>query len=212
MFRRISVAALSAALVAGHHAGLRLHRHQPEGRGRRRHPCPHPRIRLPAPVQRGRGSGREGIQLRPARRRQVVGANAFDAVALLDGLNDQGLSIGLFNFPGYAKYAEATKENAAHSLAPQDFGMWVLGNFGTVDEVKRAVKDIVMVPTPFPGLGSPEGAVAPVHFFIQDKTGQSIAVEPVDGTLKVTDAPLGVMTNAPTYDWHMTNLDNYINL
>lgn len=37
-------------------------------------------------------------------------------------------------------------------------------------------------------------------------------VEPVDGTLKVHDAPLGVMANAPTYDWHMTNLANYINL
>jgi hypothetical protein len=44
------------------------------------------------------------------------------------------------------------------------------------------------------------------------RPAKSIAVEPVDGTLKVTDAPLGVMTNAPTYDWHMTNLDNYINL
>jgi choloylglycine hydrolase len=30
--------------------------------------------------------------------------------------------------------------------------------------------------------------------------------------LKVHDAPLGVMTNAPTYDWHMTNLTTYINL
>jgi choloylglycine hydrolase len=30
--------------------------------------------------------------------------------------------------------------------------------------------------------------------------------------LKVHDAPLGVMTNAPTYDWHMTNLQNNINL
>ena len=37
-------------------------------------------------------------------------------------------------------------------------------------------------------------------------------VEPVDGTLKVHDAPLGVMANAPTYDWHMTNLANCINL
>ena len=51
-----------------------------------------------------------------------------------------------------------------------------------------------------------------MHFFIQDKTGKSIAVEPIGGKLKVTDAPLGVMTNAPTYDWHMTNLDNYINM
>jgi hypothetical protein len=54
--------------------------------------------------------------------------------------------------------------------------------------------------------------VADVHFFIQDKSGKSIAVEPSDGVLKVTNAPLGVMTNAPTYDWHMTNLDNYLNL
>jgi choloylglycine hydrolase len=69
-----------------------------------------------------------------------------------------------------------------------------------------------MVPTPMPGLGSPEGEVAGVHFFIQDKTGKSIVIEPVEGTLKVYDAPLGVMTNAPTYDWHMTNLNNYVNL
>ena len=142
----------------------------------------------------------------------VVGANAFDAVGIIDGLNDQGLSIGLFYFPGYAQYAEATEENASRALAPQDFGLWVLGNFATVDEVKAALKDTVMVGTPFPGLGSAEGMVADVHFFIQDKTGKSIAVEPIGGKLKVTDAPLGVMTNAPTYDWHMTNLDNYINL
>ena len=74
------------------------------------------------------------------------------------------------------------------------------------------MKDIVVVPTPAAGLGSPQGIVAGAHFFIQDKSGKSIAVEPVDGTLKVHDAPLGIMTNAPTYDWHMTNLQNYINL
>ena len=74
------------------------------------------------------------------------------------------------------------------------------------------MKDIVLVPTPAPGLGSPQGAVAGAHFFLQDKSGKSLVVEPVDGTLKVHDAPLGVMTNAPTYDWHMTNLVNYINL
>jgi choloylglycine hydrolase len=74
------------------------------------------------------------------------------------------------------------------------------------------VKNIVLVPTPAPGLGSPQGAVAGAHFFLQDKSGKSLVVEPVDGTLKVHEAPLGVMTNAPTYDWHMTNLSNYINL
>ena len=141
-----------------------------------------------------------------------IGANALGLPAILDGLNDQGLSVGLFYFPNYAKYTEATAENASRALAPQEFGTWVLANFATVDEVREAVKTIVLVPTPVPGLGSAKGAVAGAHFFIQDKSGKSLVVEPVDGTLKLHDAPLGVMTNAPTYDWHMTNLAAYINL
>ena len=31
-----------------------------------------------------------------------------------------------------------------------------------------------------------------------------------DGQLHVYDNPLGVITNNPTFDWHMTNLRNYI--
>jgi choloylglycine hydrolase len=142
----------------------------------------------------------------------VVGANALNMPVILDGLNDQGLSVGLFYFPDYASYTPVTSENAKRAIAPHEFGLWVLANFATVDEVREGVKEIVVVPTPAPGLGSPHGMVAGAHFFIQDKSGKSIAVEPVDGTLKVYDAPLGVMTNAPTYDWHMTNLANYINL
>ena len=142
----------------------------------------------------------------------VVGANALNLPVILDGINDQGLSVGLFYFPNYAKYTDVTPENASHAIAPHEFGLWVLANFASVDEVKEGVKDIVVVPTPAPGLGSPQGIVAGAHFFIQDKSGKSIAVEPVDGTLKVHDAPLGIMTYAPTYDWHMTNLQNYIDL
>ena len=92
----------------------------------------------------------------------IVGADALDLPVIIDGLNDQGLSIGLFYFPDYAKYAEATPENAKHAIAPVEFGLWVLGNFATVDEVKAGVKDIVVVPTPAPGLGSPQGMV-PAH-------------------------------------------------
>jgi choloylglycine hydrolase len=142
----------------------------------------------------------------------MVGANALGLPAFLDGINDQGLSVGLFYFPNYAKYTEVTQENASHAIAPQEFGVWVLANFATVDEVREGLKDIVLVPTPAPGLGSPQGVVAGAHFFIRDRSGKSIAVEPVDGTLKVHDAPLGAMTNSPTYDWHMSNLQNYVNL
>ena len=44
-----------------------------------------------------------------------VGANALDLPAILDGINDQGLSVGLFYFPGYAKYADVTDENKSRA-------------------------------------------------------------------------------------------------
>ncbi len=42
--------------------------------------------------------------------------------------------------------------------------------------------------------------------------GEQIVIEWSQGKVKIFEAPLGVITNAPTYDWHMTNLRNYINL
>lgn len=221
MFRKVSVAALSAALIFASTpsfacTGISLKADDGAAiRGRTLEfgfPLESNVIVVPAGKEFSGALPDGGKGLTYTTRYGIVGANAFGRAMIADGLNDQGLSIGLFYFPNYAKYADATKENASRALAPQDFGMWVLGNFTIVDEVREAVKDIVMVPTPLPGLGSSAGAVAGAHFFIQDKTGKSIAVEPVDGTLKVHDAPLGVMTNAPTYDWHMTNLANYINL
>jgi choloylglycine hydrolase len=32
------------------------------------------------------------------------------------------------------------------------------------------------------------------------------------GGLRIYDDPLGVITNTPTFDWHMTNLGNYVGL
>ena len=52
----------------------------------------------------------------------------------------------------------------------------------------------------------------PFHYVVYDAAGASIAIEPIGGKLKIYDNPLGVMTNSPTFDWHMTNLRNYIAL
>ena len=138
----------------------------------------------------------------------MLGANAVDLDIIVDGMNEHGLSIGLLYFPGFAEYAKATPENAARAMAPHEFGNWVLANFANVDEVKAAVGDVVIVPTPAPVLN----ATQPLHFIVSDGSGKSIVIEPVDGKLKVYDNPLGVMTNAPGFDWHLTNLRNYVNL
>ncbi len=139
----------------------------------------------------------------------MVGANAIGQTVILDGMNDQGLSFGLFYFPGFAEYPAATPANSAKAMAPFEFGAWALGNFANVDEVKAALAQGagIVVDTPAPGFGS-----SPSHYFLRDKSGKSIVVEPLGGTLKVFDAPLGVVTNAPAYDWHLTNLRNYLNL
>jgi choloylglycine hydrolase len=54
--------------------------------------------------------------------------------------------------------------------------------------------------------------VQPFHWIVYDKSGKSIVIEPLKGKLVVTDNPIGVLTNSPNFDWHMTNLRNYIAL
>lgn len=45
-----------------------------------------------------------------------------------------------------------------------------------------------------------------------DKKGNKLVLEPKDGKLVAYDNPYGVLTNAPEFPWHITNLKNYINL
>jgi len=138
----------------------------------------------------------------------MLGANAVDLPVIIDGINDQGLYVGIFYFPGYASYPEATKENASRALAPHEYANWILGNFATVDEVKANFDKVALVPVVVDAIKQ----APPVHFVIHDRTGQSVVIEPIDRTLKIDANPLGVFSNAPTFDWHMTNLRNYINL
>jgi choloylglycine hydrolase len=137
-----------------------------------------------------------------------AGANAEGMTAIVDGINDQGLYVGLFYFPGYASYADATKDNAARAMAPHEYANWLLGNFASVDEVKANFDKVVLVPVVLEAIEQ----AAPLHFVIYDRSGKSVVIEPLDKSLKIYDNPLGVMTNSPTFDWHMTNLRNYVNL
>ena len=137
-----------------------------------------------------------------------VGANAEGMTAIVDGINEAGLYVGLFYFPDYASYADATKDNAARAMAPHEYANWLLGNFATVDEVKANFDKVVLLPVVVEAIEQP----APVHFVVHDRSGKSVVIEPLNKSLKIYDNPLGVVTNSPTFDWHMTNLRNYVNL
>jgi choloylglycine hydrolase len=53
--------------------------------------------------------------------------------------------------------------------------------------------------------------IAPVHFAITDREGKNeIVVEFLKKELVIFELTPGVMTNSPSYDWHLMNLRNYL--
>ncbi|SFJ63450.1 linear amide C-N hydrolase [Planctomicrobium piriforme] len=125
-----------------------------------------------------------------------------------DGMNEHGLAVGLFYLPGFAEYQPYDPAQASKSIGPGDVAQYLLTTCRTIAEVEAALKGVFVVPTMEPTLGFPP----PVHYLITEPTGKQIAVEYVKGQLHIHPAELGVITNSPTYDWHMTNMRNFINL
>ena len=68
----------------------------------------------------------------------------------------------------------------------------------------KAIKKIHIVPI--------DPRASTVHWRMADITGKQIVLEIVDGQPNFYENTLGVLTNSPGFEWHMTNLNNYINL
>lgn len=126
-------------------------------------------------------------------------------LAMADGMNEKGLGCAGLNFEGYAYFEEKPVEGK-NNIAPYDFIYWVLANYETVDEVKNAIKDIELVSIPI----NENTPVAMLHWMVCDKSGKSIVVERTKEGITVYDNPVGVMTNNPKFDWHLTNLNEYL--
>lgn len=138
----------------------------------------------------------------------VVGIDMLEKEILSDGMNEKGLVAGLLYHPGFAAYRPYDPVKAHESMAPTDVMQYLLTTCATLADVRAALEKIRVVPVVEPVLGFPP----PVHFIVTEPSGAQIVIEFLRGETTVTDAPLGVLTNAPTYDWHLTNLRNYINL
>ena len=138
----------------------------------------------------------------------VVGMNAFDLPIIADGLNEKGLHVGIFYFPGFAKYQAVTDKDIPQTLGPVEFPTYLLGTCVTVDEAVDAAKKVKVGEVVFKEFGF----VPPCHYIVTDASGKSVVLEHVDGELKIHQNPFGVMSNSPTFDWHMTNLSNYVTM
>lgn len=134
--------------------------------------------------------------------------DGFKQDIVLDGMNEAGLTFEYLYLPGETQYpiVPAGKNNQALSYV--NFGAWILGNFKSIDEVKKALSTVYIFQGPIPGMGN---TMLPAHAAIHDANGKGLVVEFVKGKMMIHDY-MGVMTNSPTYDWQITNLRNYLNL
>lgn len=138
---------------------------------------------------------------------QVV-MGVFGMPLAIDGVNDKGLAAGCFMLPGYTEYQPYDPKKASTTISHYEMVTWVLSNFATVAEVRQALGQIQVCKG---SDESPPGRFL-LRMAVHDAQGNSLVVEYVKGKLHVYDNPLGVITNAPTFDWMLTYLNNFINL
>lgn len=129
--------------------------------------------------------------------------------AAIDGMNEQGLTFEALYLPNFAKYQTIPSGQDKNALPYAYFGDWILGNFKTVDEVRQALPKIYVFANKVPGMGD---MIFPLHFAIYDTSGNGLVVEYVNGKLTTYDNKIGILTNSPTYNWHLNNVNNYVHL
>lgn len=122
-----------------------------------------------------------------------------------DAVNEKGLCIAGLNFPKNAVYQ--TPVPGKTNLAQFELIPWLLGQFSTVSEVRKALSSLVLTNDAFCGQLPP----TPLHWIIADAS-EAITVESVADGLKVYDNPVGILTNNPPFDRQLFNLNNYMNL
>ena len=130
---------------------------------------------------------------------------AEDFPLYYDAINEKGLGMAGLNFPGNADYKEI--ELGKRNIAPFEFIPYILSQCSNIKEAKKLLEEINIAQINF----SDELPVSPLHWIIADKES-AITVESVKDGLKVYDNPVGVLTNNPTFDINMFNLNNYMNL
>ncbi len=146
--------------------------------------------------------GKEGMSF--TTRYGYVGMSVEQPEFVVEGLNEAGLSAGLFYFPGYGIYEDFDEAKKEQSISDFQLVPWLLGSCKTIEEVKKAVHQIHIV--------SIDSRASTVHWRFADLSGRQVVLEIKDGKPVFYENELGVLTNSPGFEWQMTNLNNYVNL
>lgn len=139
-----------------------------------------------------------------------ISTGIIAGTTFLEGQNTAGLGMSANFLPGFTEYQKVTNQDKDKAyVSILDFGTWALGSFASVAELKTGLKGLKV----WYDSSLKTGPTPPtLHYVFNDRSGHGIVVEFVGGEMKIHDNKVHVLTNAPTYDWHVTNLRNYINI
>ena len=122
-----------------------------------------------------------------------------------DATNEKGLSMAGLNFPALAVYQPY--QEGFDNITPFELIPWILGQCESVEDAEVLLRRINLLRENF----SEAFPLSPLHWIIADRE-RSITVEPLPEGLKIYENPVGVLTNNPTFDYHMYHLADFMNL
>lgn len=122
-----------------------------------------------------------------------------------DAVNEHGLGVAGLNFPYNAFYPK--KDPSKRNVAPFELIPFLLSNCKTMAQARALLKESNIFGEDF----SADLPRSPLHWIVSDGE-ESLVVEPMKDGLKLYDDPVGILTNNPPFEFHLTNLCNYLNL
>lgn len=122
-----------------------------------------------------------------------------------EATNECGLSMAGLNFPGNAHYFPVTE--GKDNIAPFEFIPWILSQCKDLTEARNLLVKINLCNINF----SDQFPLSPLHWIIADRE-EVITVESMAEGLRIHENLVGVLTNNPPFDYHMTHLCDYMNV
>ncbi len=121
-----------------------------------------------------------------------------------EAVNERGLCAAGLYFPGNARYG--TRQAGKNNVAPHELIAWVLGQCANVAQAELLLQNTNVVEETYGALPA-----APLHWMIADRQ-KCLTIEPRADGLRLFENPVGVLTNNPPFEYHLANLNNYLNV
>lgn len=122
-----------------------------------------------------------------------------------DAVNEAGLGMAGLKYSPPAQHFTLTPY--MNNIETFELIPWILSTCQTTVQARQKIERTHILSNNF----NRQFSAAPLHWIIADKNS-TITIEMSPLGIKIYDNPIGVLTNDPSFEYQMINLNNYINL